>query len=82
MDLGLLYGGGHVHGVQRAGVVVAPRPREGERDHRRLMPLGQEVQESEPHRSVLEGKKNAERDENMKQEDVVVVGDNSRKGIT
>lgn len=54
VDLGLLDGGGQVHGVQRAGVLVAARPREGERNHRRLLPLGQEVQEGEPHRSVLE----------------------------
>lgn len=56
MDLRLLYGGGHVHGVQRAGVVVTARSREGECDHGGLLPLGQEVQEGEPHRSVLEGK--------------------------
>lgn len=57
VDLGLLYGGGQVHGVQRAGVVVTACPREGKRNHRRLLPLGQEMQESEPHRSVLEGKR-------------------------
>lgn len=56
VDLGLLYGGGQVHGLQRAGVLVAARPRERERHHRRLLPLRQEVQESEPHRSVLVGK--------------------------
>lgn len=54
VDLGLLDGGGQVHGVQRAGVLVTARPREGERNHRRLLPLRQEVQEREPHRSVLE----------------------------
>lgn len=55
VDLCLLYGGGQVHGVQRAGVLVTARPGEGERNHRRLLPLGQEVQEREPDRSVLEG---------------------------
>ena len=55
VDLGLLYGGGHVHGVQRAGVVVAASPREGERDNWRLLPLGQVVQKGEPHGSVLQG---------------------------
>lgn len=55
VDLCLLYGGGQVHGVQRAGVLVTARPGEGERDHRCLLPLGQEVQEGEPDRSVLEG---------------------------
>ena len=44
VDLRLLYGGGHVHGLQRAGVVVTARPREGERDHGGLLSLGQEVQ--------------------------------------
>lgn len=56
VDLGLLYGGCQVHGVQRAGVLVAARPGKGERNHRRLLPQGQEVQEGEPHRSVLEGR--------------------------
>ena len=74
VDLGLLYGGGQVHGLQRAGVLVAARPRERERDHRRLLPLRQEVQESEPHRSVLVGKQKWKKGgggENMKHEDVV-----------
>lgn len=53
VDLRLLYGGGQVHGVQRAGVLVTTRSREGERDHRGLLPLGQEMQEGEPHGSVL-----------------------------
>lgn len=57
VDLCLLYGRGQVHGVERAGVLVAARPREGERDHRGLLPLEQEVQEGEPHRSILEYKK-------------------------
>lgn len=54
VDLGLLHGRGQIHGVQRAGVLVAARPGEGEGDHRRLLPLGQEVQEGEPHSPVLE----------------------------
>lgn len=55
VNLCFLYGRGQVNGVQRAGVIVAARPRERERDHGRLLPLGQEVQEGEPHRSILEG---------------------------
>lgn len=55
MNLGLLYGGGQVQGVQRAGVIITTRPGEGERHHRRLLPLGQEVQQREPHVSVLGG---------------------------
>lgn len=53
VDLGLLYGGGQIHGVQRASVLVTSRPRKGERNHWRLLPLRQVVQEGEPHRSVL-----------------------------
>ena len=60
MDLGLLDGGGQIHGVQRAGVLVTARPREGERHHWRLLPLGQEVQEGEPHGSVLEWNENTQ----------------------
>ena len=78
VDLGLLYGGGHVHGVQRAGVVITPCTREGECNHRRLLPLGQEVQESEPHRAVLQGK-NTMRDDNMKQEDCWIRKSRRRK---
>lgn len=58
MDLGLLYGGGQVQGLQRAGVLIAARPGEGERHHRRLLPLRQEVQEGEPYSSVLKGDRN------------------------
>lgn len=54
VDLCFLYGGGEVHGVQRASVIITARPREGKRNHRGLLPLGQKVQEGEPHRSVLE----------------------------
>ena len=92
MDLCLFYRAGQVHGVQRAGVLVTPRPREGERHHRHLLPLVQEVQESEPHRSVLEEQKtqkNKEQDENMKQEAAVrdkykssEVTEEKGKGIT
>lgn len=53
MDLCLLYRGGHVHGVEGAGVLVAAGPREGERNHGGLLPLGEEVQEGEPNGSVL-----------------------------
>lgn len=53
VNLGLLDGGGQVHGVQRTGVLVAAGARERERHHGRLLPVGQEVQEGEPHRSVL-----------------------------
>jgi len=55
VNLGLLHGAGHVHGAQRAGVVIAARPREGERHHGRLLPRRQEVEQREPHRFVLGG---------------------------
>lgn len=54
VDLRLLDGGGQVHGLQRASVIIAPRPGEGEGHHGGLLPLGQEVEERQPHGPVLD----------------------------
>lgn len=53
VDLCLLDGGGEIHGLQRAGVVVTPCPGEGEGHNRGLLPLGQEVEKGQPHGPIL-----------------------------
>lgn len=53
VDLVLLHRAGQVQRGERASVVIAACAREGERHHRSLLPLWQEVQQCLPHGPVL-----------------------------